>query len=86
MYKFKLYLVGISAGPNEVYEKLDLFFKSRLKENIHIEIIDLFKDPDSAESDKVFATPTLMKCHPMPVKKIVGDLSNLERVYKQLIK
>jgi len=85
MYKFKLYIVGAAAIPNELYEKLDIFFKKRLNGDCFIQKIDLFKDPESAESDKIFATPTLMKCHPEPVKKIIGDFSNLERVYNQLM-
>ena len=46
----------------------------------HIEVIDLLKNPQLAKGDQILALPTLVRKLPAPVKKIIGDLSNTERV------
>jgi circadian clock protein KaiB len=46
----------------------------------HIEIIDLLKDPTLARGDQILAIPTLVRKLPQPIRKIIGDLSNTERV------
>jgi circadian clock protein KaiB len=45
-----------------------------------LEIIDVLEDPDAAERDKVLATPTLIKQLPPPIRRVIGDLSNKEKV------
>jgi len=85
MYELKLYIAGISSDSIELFEKLEAFFKKRLNGNCFIKLIDLLKNPESAEIDKIFATPTLIKKKPEPIKSVIGDLSNIERVYLQLI-
>jgi circadian clock protein KaiB len=51
-----------------------------LKDKYSIEIIDLLKNPQLAEGDQIFAIPTLVRKFPEPIRKIIGDLSNEERV------
>jgi circadian clock protein KaiB len=51
-----------------------------LKDQYSIEIIDLLKNPQLAEGDQILAVPTLVKKVPEPVRKIIGDLSNEEKV------
>jgi circadian clock protein KaiB len=47
---------------------------------VMIEVIDLLMNPELAEDDKVIAIPTLVRALPAPIRKIIGDLSNTERV------
>ncbi len=52
--------------------------------NYHLLIIDVLEDPQSAESDKIFATPTLIKHEPPPVRRLIGDLADREQVLRML--
>ncbi|MEO8167836.1 MAG: circadian clock KaiB family protein, partial [bacterium] len=52
----------------------------QLKGNYHIEVVDLQKNPRLARENQIFAIPTLVRKHPLPVRNIIGDLSNTERV------
>lgn len=52
--------------------------------NYHLKIIDVLEDPKAAESDKIFATPTLIKHEPPPVRRLIGDLADREQVLRML--
>jgi len=56
------------------------YCKEHLEDQYSIEIIDLLKNPQLAEGDQIFAIPTLVRKVPEPIRKIIGDLSNEERV------
>ena len=55
-------------------------FEERLQGRYRIEVVDLLKNPRLAENDRILAIPTLVKQLPIPVRRIIGDLSNTERV------
>lgn len=80
MYKLKLYITGrtprAEAMINELIETLDHNFESKYT----LDVLDVFEHPEAAYEDAIVATPTLMKTLPEPVRKIVGDLSDRERV------
>ncbi len=79
-YILKLYVAGNT--PNSVRALKTL--KTILEEEFHgvyaLKVIDVLKNPQLAEEDKILATPTLSKVLPPPVRKIIGDLSDRERV------
>jgi circadian clock protein KaiB len=54
--------------------------EEHLQEKYNIEIIDLVRNPQLARQDQILAIPTLVRSLPMPIKKIIGDLSNTEKV------
>ncbi len=59
---------------------LQNFCEEHLKDNYHIEVVDLVEHPQLAAGDQILAVPTLVRRLPPPVKKIIGDLSKTERV------
>jgi circadian clock protein KaiB len=62
------------------FANLKKICEEHLAGQYHIEIIDLLKDPQLASGDQILAIPTLVRKVPEPIKKIIGDLSNTERV------
>ncbi len=80
MYKFKLYVVGRTPKSIEVIEELVQLLEDALNSYYHLEVIDVIESPELAEKDGILATPALEKVAPVPVRKIVGDLSDRERV------
>jgi len=64
----------------EAFENLKKIAEEHLKGRYTIEIIDLVKNPKLARGDQIIATPTLVRKLPEPIRKIIGDLSNKERV------
>jgi circadian clock protein KaiB len=59
---------------------LKLICEEHLAEKYQIEIIDLLQNPQLAQGDQILAVPTLVRKLPVPVRKIIGDLSDTERV------
>ncbi len=80
MYEFKLYVVGRTPKSVDVIEGLVQLLKDALNSYYHLDVIDVIESPELAEKDGILATPVLEKVAPVPVRKIVGDLSDRERV------
>ena len=67
-----------------MFSNLKLICEEQLKGNYHIEVIDILRSPQSARDDQILAVPTVVRKFPMPVRSIVGDLSNTQRVLEGL--
>jgi len=80
MYEFKLYVVGRTPKSVDVIEELVKLLEDALESHYHLEVIDIIESPELAEKDRIWATPTLEKASPEPVRKIIGNLSDKERV------
>ncbi len=80
IFKLRLYITGRSTQSHRAIENLRRICESELKRAYEIEVIDVLEDPVLAESEKILATPTLVKRLPEPVRKIIGDLSDREKV------
>ena len=80
MYEFKLYVVGRTPKSVDVIEELVQLLEDALNSYYHLDVIDVIESPELAEKDGILATPVLEKVAPVPVRKIVGDLSDRERV------
>ena len=80
MYEFKLYVVGRTPKSIDVVEELVQLLEDALDDHYHLEVIDIIESPALAEKAKILATPSLEKVSPEPVRKIIGDLSDKERV------
>ena len=76
----KLYVTGHTANSQKAIENLKTVLEGELKEAYTLKVIDVLKHPQLAEEDKILATPTLTKVLPPPVRKIIGDLSDKEKV------
>lgn len=75
-----LYIAGQTPKSILALENIMKYSKEHLKAKYTIEVIDLLKSPHLAEIDEIFAIPTLVRKLPKPLRKIIGDLSNREKV------
>ena len=76
----KLYITGQTPNSQKAIENLEKILAMELNGAYSLEVIDVLKRPKLAEEDKILATPTLIKVLPPPVRKIIGDLSDIEKV------
>ncbi|HSJ86386.1 MAG TPA: circadian clock KaiB family protein [Anaerolineales bacterium] len=79
-YELRLYVAGQTLKSLAAFANLKKICEERLPAQYHIEMIDLLKEPQLASGDQILAIPTLVRKLPKPIKKIIGDLSNTERV------
>jgi circadian clock protein KaiB len=79
-WELRLYIAGETPKCMAAFANLQRICEENLKGRYRIEVIDLLRNPQLARGDQIFAIPTLVRKLPAPVKKIIGDLSNEERV------
>jgi circadian clock protein KaiB len=79
-WKLRLYVAGQTPKSLTAFANLKRICEEHLSGRYQIEVIDLLKHPDLAQMDQIIALPTLVRRLPEPIKRIVGDLSNSERV------
>lgn len=79
-WELRLYIAGQTPKSVLALKNLTKYCKAHLEGKYSIEIIDLLQNPQLAEGDQIFAIPTLVRMVPEPIRKIIGDLSNEERV------
>lgn len=80
VWKLRLYVAGHTEKSEEALANLKSICKQHLEGRYEIEVVDLVKHPQLAAGDQILAIPTLVRKLPPPMKKIVGDLSQMERV------
>jgi circadian clock protein KaiB len=79
-FELRLYVAGQSPKAIHAFRNLRKICEEYLDGRYTIEVIDLLKDPQLGRGDQILAVPTLVRRLPVPIKKIIGDLSNTERV------
>ncbi len=79
-WELRLYVAGQTQKSLTAFANLNRICQEHLAGKYKIEVIDLLKDPKLARGDQILAIPTLVRKLPQPVRKIIGDLSNTERV------
>ena len=79
-YILKLYVAGNTPNSMRAFNTLREILESEFKGVYALKVIDVLKSPQLAEEDKILATPTLAKILPPPVRRIIGDLSDREKV------
>lgn len=79
-YVLKLYVTGQTPNSVRAIENLKKVLKKDLKEMYKLKIIDVQKNPQLAEDEKILATPTLSRVLPLPIKRIIGDLSEKDKI------
>jgi circadian clock protein KaiB len=79
-YVLKLYVTGLTLRSQDAVKNLKKILNEDYKGVYSLRVIDVVKHPNLAEDDKILATPTLIKILPPPVRRIIGDLSNKEKV------
>ena len=79
-WELRLYVAGETPKSVAALNNLKRYCETHLKGIYKIEVIDLLIQPQLAEGDQIFAIPTLVRKVPQPIRKIIGDLSNEEKV------
>lgn len=80
LWEFKLYVAGHTPRSVAAIANLKTLCEEYMPERYKIEIIDLIERPELARADQVVAIPTLVRKLPGPIRRIIGDLSNTDRV------
>ncbi len=83
-YVLRLFVSGHSAATEYTLKSLHQLLEHSLPYPYTLKVIDVFKHPDQAEANHVSATPTLLRVWPQPVRRLVGDLTDIERVLRIL--
>ena len=79
-YQLRLYVAGYTPKARAALDNLNRICETHLSGRYEIEVIDLLVNPRLAAGDQILAVPTLVRHLPEPIKKIIGDFSNEERV------
>jgi circadian clock protein KaiB len=79
-WELKLYIAGKTPKSVTALKNLKKYCEEHLEGKYRIEVIDLLIKPQLAEGDQIFAVPTLVRKVPVPMRKIIGDLSDEEKV------
>jgi circadian clock protein KaiB len=79
-WDLRLYVAGPTPKSVAAFRNLEQLCEEHLAGRYRIEVIDLMKNPQLAQGDQILAVPTLVRKLPSPIRKIIGNLSNIERV------
>lgn len=83
-YTLRLYVSGATPGSTRAVEKVKALCEEHLPGRYDLEVVDIYQQPGLAEGDQILATPTLVRRLPLPFRRLVGDLSDPERVLGRL--
>jgi circadian clock protein KaiB len=79
-YSFRLYVTGASTGSSRAIALIKAFCEQFLKGRYLLEVVDVYQQPELADDERIFATPTLVRTSPLPLRRIVGNLSDPHRL------
>lgn len=79
-YKLRLFITGSTPRSTRAIENMHRICEVNLKGQYDVEIIDVYQNPEATKDLQIVATPTLVKILPEPLRRIIGDLSDEERV------
>jgi circadian clock protein KaiB len=79
-WELRLYVAGPTPKSVAAFRNIEQLCETHLAGRYRIEVIDLLKNPELAQGDQILAVPTLVRKRPTPTRKIIGTLSNTERV------
>ena len=80
----RLYVTGSTLRSTRAIDNLRRVLESELPDRYDLEIVDVYEHPEAASEHQILAAPTLIKLQPEPVRRIIGDLSDTERVLRGL--
>jgi circadian clock protein KaiB len=83
-YRLRLVIAGHTPRSRRAISNLRKFCNETLAGMVDLEVIDIYQQPDLAEKYHVIAAPTLIKLLPLPIRRVIGDLSERERVLRGL--
>ncbi len=79
-YLLRLYITGMTPRSTQAIARIKAICEEHLSGRYELDVIDIYQQPTLAKGEQIIATPTLIKKLPLPLRRIVGDLSNKERV------
>lgn len=79
-FMLRLYVSGATARSSRAIENIRNFCEQHLKGRYELEIIDIYQQPELLEKEQVVAAPTLIKQLPLPLRKLIGDMSDEEKI------
>ena len=83
-YLLRLYVTGMTPRSTEAFASIKAICEERLQGRYELEVIDIYQHPQLAIDEQIIAVPTLVKKLPAPLRRLVGDLSNEDRVLLSL--
>ncbi len=81
---FRLYITGASPNSSRAITNLKFFFEKYLKSRYELQIIDVYQQPQVTKSVDIIALPLLIRKLPLPERRLIGDMSNEEKIMKSL--
>lgn len=79
-YILRLYITGMTPNSKRAVENVKKICEEYLKGRYELEVIDIYQQPTLAQQEQIIAAPTLIKKLPGPLRKLIGDMSNTEKV------
>ena len=79
MYVLRLYVTGLTPKSTLAITNVQKLCEQHLAGNYELKVIDIYQQPQLAREEQIVATPTLIKKQPLPVRRLIGDMSNTER-------
>jgi circadian clock protein KaiB len=79
-YVLRLYVTGMTPKSIRAIENIKKICEENLKGRYELEIIDIYQRPEHAKTEEILAAPTLIKKLPLPLRRLIGDMSNEERI------
>jgi circadian clock protein KaiB len=84
IYRLRLYVTGATPNSTRAVSNLKEFCETYLKGKYELEIIDVYQQPLMAESEQIIALPMLIKKSPLPQRRLIGDMSDTDKVLRGL--
>ena len=78
-YVLRLYVTGMTPKSTRAISNVQALCEKHLKGYYELEVIDIYQQPTLAKGEQIIATPTLIKKLPLPLRKLIGDMSDTER-------
>ena len=79
-FVLRLYVTGLTPRSTQAIDSIKNICEDELQGRYELDVIDLAKQPELAKGENIIAAPTLVKQLPLPLRRLIGDLSNRERV------
>jgi circadian clock protein KaiB len=83
-YRLRLFVTGTTPRSARAIQNLRSICEDHLQGRYDLEVIDIYQHPEHVKAEQIVVTPTLVKQFPLPVRKLIGDLSDKERVLAAL--
>lgn len=83
-YVFRLYVTGASPNSLRAIANTKNLCEEYIRDDYDLEVIDVYQQPYVAKEENIIALPMLVRKHPLPEKRLIGDMSDIERVVKSI--